>query len=66
LKSTANQSARGNHILSLSEKFARVIPSGQFTAADITNYLMDFKDDPDAAVEKANDWVMYKKEAVMP
>ncbi|GIK04416.1 hypothetical protein Aspvir_008499 [Aspergillus viridinutans] len=60
----ANQSARENHILS--EKFAHIVSSGQFTAAEVINYLMDFKDDPEAAVEKANDWVMYKKEAVMP
>lgn len=63
-KGLANQSARENHILSLSKKFTQIVPTGQFTAVKIINYLMDFKDDPYAAVEKANDLVMYKKEAV--
>lgn len=64
-KGPANQSAREKHISSLSKKFAGVVPSELFTAAEISNYLMKFRNDPDAAVEKANGWVMRKKEAVM-
>lgn len=48
----------------LSDRFAGIVPSEQFTAAEISNYLMDFRQNPDEAVAKAADWIMHKKKTV--
>ena len=49
---------------SLSDQFAGMVPSEQFTPAEINNYLMNLRGKPDEAVAKALDWVMHKKKAV--
>jgi chaperone BCS1 len=44
-------------IVNLSSKFASQVPSGRYTAAEIQNYLLQYKDDPASAVNHVNDWL---------
>ncbi|KAJ5111926.1 hypothetical protein NUU61_001556 [Penicillium alfredii] len=65
-KESTDHLAKKKSILGLCDQFAGIVPSGQFTAAEINNYLMNFRDKPSEAVAKAQDWVRYKqKNSVM-
>jgi chaperone BCS1 len=46
--------------LDLSIKLTELVPEDQFTAAEIQSYLLDFKDDPDMAVQEATECVCVK------
>ncbi|OOF91524.1 hypothetical protein ASPCADRAFT_210895 [Aspergillus carbonarius ITEM 5010] len=44
-------------ILKLAEEFAAQIPSGEFTAAEVQGYLLNYKSDPAAAISGTADWL---------
>lgn len=44
-------------ISGLASEFAAVLPSGQFTAAEIQGYLLNHKEAPEAAIQGAAEWV---------
>lgn len=43
-------------IRSLSEEFASKVPSNQYSAAKIQNYLMQYRNDPWSAVKNVTEW----------
>lgn len=53
-------------ISQLSGQFADIVSLGQLTAAEINNYLMGFRDNPEMAVSNALDWVRGRREASLP
>ncbi|OQD94980.1 hypothetical protein PENVUL_c125G09429, partial [Penicillium vulpinum] len=61
-----DQSTREKRISDLSDKFVRIVSPNKLTAAEINNYLMGFKENPEKAVLKALDWVRHRKEAATP
>ncbi|KAL6231255.1 hypothetical protein BDW75DRAFT_220615 [Aspergillus navahoensis] len=42
--------------------FAERVPAGEFTPAEIQGYLLNFKSDPEGAIERATKWVGEMKE----
>ncbi|KAJ5817343.1 ATPase AAA-type core [Penicillium robsamsonii] len=46
-----------SNISDLASKFATVIPSGEFTAAEIQGYLLNYKETPEVAIQGAAEWV---------
>ncbi|KAJ5521019.1 ATPase AAA-type core [Penicillium fimorum] len=46
-----------SNISDLASKFAAVIPSGEFTAAEIQGYLLNHKETPEVAIQGAAEWV---------
>ncbi|KAJ5882299.1 ATPase AAA-type core [Penicillium soppii] len=55
-----------NSISELSDRFADIVSISQLTAAEVNNYLMDFRDNPRMAVSNALDWVRSRSEESMP
>lgn len=49
-------------ILALSKEFAAVVPSGEFTAAEIQGYLLNHKVAPEAAIAGAGVWATKLRE----
>ncbi|KAJ5183860.1 hypothetical protein N7492_001476 [Penicillium capsulatum] len=49
-------------ITALSKEFASIVPSGEFTAAEIQGYLLNHKDAPEAAIAGADAWVQNLRE----
>ncbi|CAI7591878.1 unnamed protein product [Penicillium glandicola] len=46
-----------SRISDLASEFAAVIPSGEFTAAEIQGYLLNNKETPELAIKGASEWV---------
>jgi chaperone BCS1 len=46
-----------SRISDLSAEFAAVVPAGEFTAAEIQGYLLNHKEEPEMAIECADEWV---------
>ncbi|KAJ5153688.1 ATPase AAA-type core [Penicillium coprophilum] len=46
-----------SNISELASKFAAAIPSGEFTAAEIQGYLLNYKETPEIAIQGAAEWV---------
>lgn len=45
-----------SRIIALSKEFASVVPSGEFTAAEIQGYLLNYKDAPEEAIAGVDAW----------
>ncbi|KAJ6186648.1 hypothetical protein N7519_007949 [Penicillium mononematosum] len=46
-----------SRISDLASEFAAVVPSGEFTAAEIQGYLLNHKETPEVAIQGAAEWV---------
>ncbi|KAJ5971480.1 ATPase AAA-type core [Penicillium vulpinum] len=46
-----------SNISNLASQFAAIIPSGEFTAAEIQGYLLNHKERPEVAIQGAAEWV---------
>lgn len=46
-----------SRISDLASEFAAVVPSGEFTAAEIQGYLLNHKETPEVAIQGASEWV---------
>lgn len=55
-----------NSISELSDKFEDIVSFSQLTAAEVNNYLMGFRDNPEMAVSNALDWVKGRREDSLP
>ncbi|KAJ5591978.1 uncharacterized protein N7459_002347 [Penicillium hispanicum] len=51
-----------SRITALSKQFATVVPSGEFTAAEIQGYLLNYKNTPEDAIQRADAWVQALRE----
>ncbi|KAJ5781263.1 ATPase AAA-type core [Penicillium paradoxum] len=51
-----------SRILELASEFAAIIPSGEFTAAEIQGYLLNHKEAPEVAIQGAAEWVKTTRE----
>lgn len=51
-----------SRITDLASEFGAVIPSGEFTAAEIQGYLLNYKETPELAVKGATEWVQMTRE----
>ena len=51
-----------SRIALLAKEFAAVIPSGEFTAAEIQGYLLNHKNTPEAAIQGGEAWVQAVRE----
>ncbi|CAL5867201.1 uncharacterized protein PFLUO_LOCUS1414 [Penicillium psychrofluorescens] len=50
------------HISLMASEFASIVPSGEFTAAEIQGYLLNHKDRPEKAIAGAEAWVQSVRE----
>jgi chaperone BCS1 len=62
----SDRSTWGNSVSELSGQFADIVSPSQLTAAEINNYLMGFRDNPEMAVSNAFDWVIGRRKVSMP
>ncbi|KAJ6133119.1 ATPase AAA-type core [Penicillium samsonianum] len=53
-------------ISDLSDEFVRIVSTSQLTAAEVNNYLMGFRGNPEKAVSNALDWVRDRREVAIP
>jgi chaperone BCS1 len=44
-------------IAELASEFASRIPEGEFTAAEIQGHLLNYKNEPEAAIDAVEEWV---------
>ncbi|EKV06501.1 BCS1-like ATPase, putative [Penicillium digitatum] len=51
-----------SRISELASEFAAIIPSGEFTAAEIQGYLLHHKEEPEVAIQGAVEWVQTARE----
>ncbi|KAJ5511299.1 hypothetical protein LT330_009619 [Penicillium expansum] len=51
-----------SRISDLASEFAAIIPSGEFTAAEIQGYLLNHKEKPEVAIQGAAEWVQTARE----
>lgn len=52
-------------LITLSREFARHVPDGRFTPAEIQNYLLHHRENPVSAVAKATEWVQKAERSLM-
>ncbi|KAJ5473995.1 ATPaseAAA-typecore [Penicillium sp. IBT 31633x] len=62
----SDRSTWENSVSELSDKFADIILHSQLTAAEINNYLMGFRENPEMAVSNAFDWIVDRRIVSMP
>jgi chaperone BCS1 len=60
LSSPASPKWELDDIVNLSSSFASQVPSGRHAAAEIQNYLLQYRDDPWSAVNCVSDWLRQK------
>lgn len=51
-----------SRISDLASEFAAVVPSGEFTAAEIQGYLLNHKETPEVAIQGAAEWVQTSRD----
>ncbi|KGO70281.1 ATPase, AAA-type, core [Penicillium italicum] len=51
-----------SRISDLASEFAAIIPSGEFTVAEIQGYLLNYKEKPEVAIQGAAEWVQRARE----
>ncbi|KAJ5189952.1 ATPase AAA-type core [Penicillium cf. griseofulvum] len=51
-----------SNISDLASRFAAIIPSGEFTAAEIQGYLLNHKEAPEVAIQGAAEWVQMTRD----
>lgn len=51
-----------SRLTDLASEFGAVIPSGEFTAAEIQGYLLNYKETPELAIKGATEWVQTARE----
>lgn len=51
-----------SHIETLAKEFASLVPSGEFSPAEIQGYLLKHKEHPERAIKEVGEWVKDEKE----
>ena len=51
-----------SRIETLAKEFASLVPSGEFSPAEIQGYLLKHKEHPERAIQEVGEWVKDEKE----